>query len=147
MLWLACSALVAIAGFFVLMPLFEKRKGNVEIGLPTETEFDRLLNRKTMVYGNLKDLEFEYAMGRLTNADYQQLSAAYKNEAAAILQKLDQVDAAGNADETIEEDIALRKSRLYGSSSEETLKVSSCPACGAEVLSGKRFCGDCGHRF
>jgi UDP-galactopyranose mutase len=39
-----------------------------------ETELDRLLARKAVVYSNLKDLEFEYKMGRLSEGDYRRLS-------------------------------------------------------------------------
>jgi hypothetical protein len=147
MLWLACAVIVVLAGCFVLTPLFAKPKDNHKNTLIAETELDRLLSRKTAVYSNLKDLEFEYAMGRLSDADFQTLGAAYKSEAASILQRLDQLDAPENADEEIEKDIALRKSKLYGAGAKEAQEASSCPSCGAKCIPGKKFCADCGHQF
>jgi hypothetical protein len=147
MLWFACVALVVLAGFFVLTPLFREPKRNLDIELLTETEPDHLLNRKAVVDGNLKELEFEYKMGRLSDADFQQLGAAYKNEAASILQRVDRLDAPENPDETIEKDIALRKSTLYGAGAQEARDSSSCPSCGAQIIPGKKFCADCGCRF
>jgi hypothetical protein len=147
MLWLTCTALVVLAGFFILMPLFKEPKGKHETELLPETELDRLFNRKSVVYGNLKDLEFEYKMGRLSDADFRQLSTAYKNEAASILQKLDQLGDSESLDAAMEKDIALRKSKLYGSGVKEARNSSSCPSCGAEIIQGKKFCADCGHRF
>jgi hypothetical protein len=147
MLWIACGAVVALAGFYILMPLFKEPKGNLEMELLAETELDRLFNRKTAIYGNLKDLEFEYKMGRLSDADFQQLAAGYKNEAAAILQRLDQIGNSENPDDAIEKDIALRKSRLYDSGAKGTRDSSRCPSCGTEIIPGKKFCADCGHRF
>jgi hypothetical protein len=147
MLWLACSVVVILAGFYVLMPLFKESKGNLETELLTETELDRLLNRKAVIYSNLKDLEFEYKMGRLSDADFQQLEAGYKNEAAAILQRLDQLENSENPDEAIEKDIALRKSKLFDSSAKRERDSSRCPSCGANIIPGKKFCADCGHRF
>jgi hypothetical protein len=146
MVWIACTALVVLTGFFVLVPLFKEPKGSLETALLAETELDRLLNRKTVAYGNLKDLEFEYKMGRLSDADFKQLSEAYVNEAASILQKLDQLGEPENLDEAIEKDIASRKSKLFGSGSKEARKAA-CPSCGAEIIPGKKFCADCGHRF
>src|SRR5512136_816037 len=99
MLWLIGTALVALTGFYVLVPLFKEPKGNLDIELLVETELDRLLERKAVAYSNLRDLEFEYKMGRLSDADFRQLEAGYKNEAALILQRLDQLDAVDNLDE------------------------------------------------
>jgi hypothetical protein len=149
MLVVACSAMVVLAGVYVLVPLFKEHKGNLEVELLAETELDRLLNRKAIVYSNLKDLEFEYKMGRLSDADFLRLEAGYKTEAAGILQSLDQLGVEKNVDETIEKDVALRKARMFPSRAGQlpAEEASRCPACGAELISGKRFCADCGHRL
>src|SRR6266498_4766638 len=102
MLVFVCSALVVVAGAYVLTPLFKEPKGNIEVELLAETELDRLLNRKAVIYNNIKDLEFEYKMGRLSDPDYHRLGASYKAEAALVLQKLDQLGAEKNVDEQIE---------------------------------------------
>ncbi len=147
MFFVACSALVLVAGVYVLTPLFKEPKGNLEVELLAETELDRLLNRKAIVYSNIKDLEFEYKMGRLSDADFNRLEAGYKNEAAIILRNLDQLGAEKNIDENIEKDIAVKRSRLSPSLAPAPEKSRHCPLCGAEVVPGKKFCGDCGHRL
>ncbi|NWG14642.1 MAG: zinc ribbon domain-containing protein [Acidobacteria bacterium] len=144
MLTVACTLLTLAAGVYVLTPLFREARGNIEVELLAETGLDRLLARKAVVYANLKDLEFEYRMGRLSDGDFRRLEAGYKAEAAAILRELDQLGVAGDLDESIERDIAARKSRLYPSVAKET---SRCPSCGAEVTVGKKFCADCGQRL
>jgi hypothetical protein len=100
MVWLLCTLLVLLSGIYALKPLFRKPKTSPEIEHVTETELDRLLDRKTVVYGNLRDLEFEYKMGRLSESDFQQLGAAYRNEAAGILQRLDNLGASENPNKT-----------------------------------------------
>ncbi len=145
MLIIACSAIVLVAGIYVVTPLFKEPKGNLEVELLAETELDRLLNRKAIVYSNLKDLEFEYKMGRLSDADFRRLEAGLKGEAAAILQKLDGLGIEHNLDETIEKDIQARKGRIQNPS--RSLETGRCPSCGAEVIAGKKFCADCGQRI
>ena len=108
----ACTLLVALVGLYVLTPLFREPKGNLDVELLAETELDRLLNRKAVIYSNLKDLEFEYKMGRLSDADYGRLGAGYKAEAALVLQKLDQLGAEKNVDEQIEKEISVRRGKL-----------------------------------
>ncbi len=158
MLILACSTVFLAAGIYVLRPLFTEPKGNLEVELLAETELDRLLNRKAVLYSNIKDLEFEYKMGRLSDADFQRLDAGYKKEAAVILQKLDQLGAEKNLDETIEKDVAERKAKLVPAKpgapkaaavtkTAVAQKEQRCPSCGAEIIAGKKFCADCGHRL
>jgi predicted Zn-ribbon and HTH transcriptional regulator len=147
MLWFACTVIVLLSGIYILKPLFEESKGSLDIELLAETELDRLFDRKAVIYGNLKDLEFEYKMGRLSDTDFRQLEAGYKNEAADILQSLDRLSASENLDEAIEKDIASRKARLYASNSKRIDNSSRCPSCGAEIISGKKYCADCGHRL
>ena len=148
MVYVACAALAALAGMYVLIPLFKEPKGNLEVELLAETELDRLLNRKAVVYTNLKDLEFEYKLGRLSDADFQRLEAGYKAEAAQLLQKLDQLGVEKNIDETIERDVATRRARLFSSPSPPSAQSPTrCPACGTGVIPGKKFCSDCGHQL
>jgi hypothetical protein len=140
MLQAACTILVVLAGAYVLIPLFGRGGNNLEVELLSETELDRLLDRKAVVYKNLMDLEFEYKMGRLSDADFKRLDASYKQEAALILQEMDKLGSSGNLDATIEKDISARKA-------EPGADPLRCPSCGAPVIAGKKYCADCGHRL
>ncbi len=140
MIWLFCTALVMLAGLYVLMPLFGKGKENPDLDLSGETELERLQDRKSVIYKNIKDLEFEYKMGRLSGVDFQQLEAGYKNDAAIILQKMESLGAGEELDALIEKEINKRKNNLKHG-------ITKCPACGAEIASGKKFCADCGHKL
>jgi hypothetical protein len=144
MIFLAGATLTAAAAIYVLMPLFKEPKGNLEVELLAETELDRLLSRKAVVYSNLKDLEFDYKMGRLGESDFHGLEAGFKAEAAEILRKLDQLGIEKDLDEGIEQAIAARKAKL-ASGRKQGARV--CPACGAEAIPGKQFCADCGFRL
>ena len=138
MIWLICTALVAIEALYVLRPLFGRSRESLDVALLGETELDRLLDRKSVIYRNIKDLEFEYRMGRLSDADYKQLDAGYKNDAAIILQKLEQLGVTQDLDDLIEKEIAEHK-KSPGRNS------AKCPSCGADVTPGKKFCADCGN--
>ncbi len=64
--WVACTVVVLVSGIYVLKPLFSKSAGSFDVDLLSETELDRLLDRKSVVYRNLKDLQLEFRMGRLS---------------------------------------------------------------------------------
>jgi hypothetical protein len=140
MLEAACSALVLLAGAYVLIPMFKGDGDSPEGELLAETELDRLLDRKGVVYKNMMDLELEYEMGRLSDADFKRLDAGYKQEAALILQEIEKLDSSGNLEAAIEKDISARKAKAVA----DPLK---CPSCGAQLLAGKKYCADCGHRL
>ena len=48
-----------------------------------------LLDRKETVYAAIKEIEFDYQMGKLSEEDFQQLRQQYKDEAVSILKQLD----------------------------------------------------------
>lgn len=135
-----------IAGFYTLRPLFKESEDTLDMDLLAETELDRLLDSKNVIYRNLRDLEFEHRMGRLSGIDFQQLASGYKTEAVSILERLDQLNASENLDELIEKDIAAKKAKQAGSGKRER-QAGRCPSCGAEIISGKKFCADCGQRL
>jgi hypothetical protein len=141
MIFLAGTVLTILAAVYVFMPLFREPKGNLEVELLAETELDRLLNRKAVIYSNLKDLEFEYKMGRLGGADFHRLDGGFKAEAAEILHKLDHLGVEQYLDESIEKAISERKAKLTSGKEQQS---SVCPSCGAAKIPGKQFCADCG---
>jgi hypothetical protein len=147
MIWIACIAVVIAAGFYTLRPLFTEPEGNLDIDFLAETELDRLLDQKNTIYRNLQDLELEHKMGKLSAEDFQRLGAGYKAEAASVLQRLDQLNASENLDETIERDVAARKAKLFGAGPKHAKESPRCPSCGAEVIPGKKYCADCGHHL
>ncbi len=143
-MFMAGTAVTVLAAIYVLMPLFSEPGGNLEVELLAETEMDRLLNRKAIIYSNLKDLNFEYKMGRLGEADFHRLESGFKTEAAGILQKLDHLGIEKDLDEDIEKEVATRKIKL---DPRKERNAGVCPSCGAHIAPGKRFCADCGHRL
>lgn len=151
MLWGACAAVVMAAGVYVVLPLFRRGEDSLDQSLLPETEPSRLLDRKTIVYRNLKDLELEYKMGRLSEEDFRELESGYRSEAAAILQELDELNAAGESetgiDAEIEKAAAARKRKLYGKGAKADHPARHCPGCGADLIAGKKFCADCGRRI
>lgn len=143
----SCTVLTVVAGIYVLVPLFRESSGSLDIDLRAETEADRLIDRKNAIYRNLKDLALEYEMGRLSDEDYSQLQAGYKKDAAIILQRLDGLKSSQNQDEEIEKEIAARKRKMGSGDSVSAEASAKCSSCGADLIPGKKFCADCGHKL
>jgi hypothetical protein len=122
------------------------------------TELDTLLRRKATLYANMKDLEFEFRMGKLSEADYKRLHDDDRAEAARILQEIDTLEDRDDADAIIEREIAARESgkpaRALGGGLASAPAAGATPAavagdarcagCGATVRASDRFCAQCG---
>jgi len=69
------------------------RPDEMEIG-EEKTRALYLQERKDATYENLRDLNFEYKAGKLSEHDYAIQRAALEDEAAAILAELDSIEKA-----------------------------------------------------
>jgi hypothetical protein len=57
-----------------------------------KTRLSFLLERKEVIYENLRDLNFDYRAGKYPQADYENLRSSLENEAAQILAEIDQLE-------------------------------------------------------
>ncbi|MGC2110296.1 MAG: hypothetical protein WA655_12320 [Candidatus Korobacteraceae bacterium] len=65
--------------------------GEVETG-EVKTRHTYLAERKEATYENLRDLNFEYKAGKLSEKDYAVQRAALEDEAAAILAEMESIE-------------------------------------------------------
>jgi hypothetical protein len=93
---------------------------------------ERLIGRRDAAYRGIKELEFEYELGNLSEPDYRRLRERYRSEAAATLRELDAATASSPA------------SQAAVASADSPQAGLSCPSCGREVELGDRYCWSCG---
>lgn len=129
MVFLACSLLTAAALIYTLYV----RPEHLPQEPATEPELDYLNEKKKVVYENLRDLNLEYRMEKLSDADYAQLKAHFQRELAAVMKEMD-VYAAGRAFAAATE----------SPSDVRTPAESTCARCGRVNPACNRFCGECG---
>src|SRR6059058_1785257 len=58
---------------------------------PHRTRLDQLMERRDVIYENLRDLRFEFRSGKYSESDYESMKNAMENEAAVILAEIDEV--------------------------------------------------------
>lgn len=58
-----------------------------------ESPFRHLDDRKAAIYENLRDLQFEYRVGKLSDQDYQSTKRDLQKELAGVLAAVDQLKA------------------------------------------------------
>jgi rRNA maturation endonuclease Nob1 len=94
-----------------------------------------LEDRKQAIYENLRDLQFEYRVGKLSDEDYQGTKQALQRELAGVLAEIETTIARLN----------LVFSKNTPKKPGTVKKAGSiCPFCGAEFPQALKFCGECG---
>jgi len=99
-----------------------------------ESPFLHLDERKAAIYENLRDLQFEYRLGKLSDQDYQNTKKDLQKELAAVLAEVDVIKAR----------LALGVVGQALSPAKQSLNGYSCPSCGAHFEKQLKFCGECG---
>ncbi len=78
---IALASLLTVAVLVFIVSVREKDLPEPEPVSP----FQHLDERKASVYENLRDLQFEYRVGKLSDADYQLAKAGLQKELAGVL--------------------------------------------------------------
>jgi hypothetical protein len=94
------------------------------------TGYEYLEERRARIYEGLRDLQFEFRVGKLSDEDYQRTKAALQTELAGVMAELDA--AKGNAPKPKAEPA---KAAAVG---------TVCPHCSARFPTPLKFCGECG---
>lgn len=84
--WIASIALAAALFFYIFFLAPDP------VAAPMKSRLAFLLERKDVVYENLRDLNFEYSAGKIPDADYESLRASLEHEAAAILAEIERLE-------------------------------------------------------
>ncbi len=74
-------------------PLYMFYPARVEQG-EVKTRLGYLRERKEVVYENLRDLNFEFRAGKMSETDYESLKNNMEEEAAAILAEISRLEQA-----------------------------------------------------
>ena len=81
-----CALFAAALFFYVFY-----QPGDIDAG-EAKTRYGYLQERKDATYENLRDLNFEYKAGKLSEEDYAMQRAALEDEAAAILAEMESIE-------------------------------------------------------
>jgi hypothetical protein len=134
---IAVTCLVAIAAIAFILGVSPKDLPEPE----PESPFQHLDERKAAIYENLRDLQFEYRVGKLSDADYQTTKKDLQRELAAVLAEVDRLK---NGVAPPPPPAAEAAAVPNGTAAVRERKGFVCPECGAKFERELKFCGECG---
>ena len=138
------GAYVGYAIYRMVVPLLARDFAErVEmVGGRTRAALDR---EKTLVLRSLKELEFDRAMGKVSDADFHEMGGRLRVRARSLLKQLD-VDGASYRDQ-IERELAERLTGAGDAGAETSGAPATrllCAHCGATNDLDAKFCKACG---
>jgi hypothetical protein len=163
---LGTAALAGLAALRLVRPLVSDHEDRTAmIGERTRAALER---EKLLALRAIKELDFDRAMGKLSESDWKEMSGRLRTRAARLIRQL---DAGSGYRAQIERDVAKRlaadarsakasaerpsgsddDTRLKDSRSDDagSVKVSAarvCAACSTENDSDARYCKQCGQK-
>jgi hypothetical protein len=148
---MAGAGIVGLAALRALRPLVSPESDRtVMVGERTRVALER---EKLLTLRTIKELEFDRAMGKLSDADWQEMSGRLRARAARLMRQL---DAATGYRDQIEKDLAKRlgdkPARLKPHvPTEEMERATSaervCTSCSTPNDHDARFCKGCGQKL
>lgn len=129
-------AIVVVLGalFFTLFV----REKDVPEPIPI-SPVQHLEDRKQAIYDNLRDLQFEYRLGKLSDEDYRQTKQALQKELAGVLAEIEEtIKRLGLMPTRVPSKPALPRPAAA------RRPATVCPHCGASFSQALKFCGECG---
>ena len=117
------------ASAFIVYPLLKARAGS-------KPDFDSnhratdLEERKDNIYAAIKEIEFDFEMGKLSEEDFHTLRQQYKNDAIELLKEIDKT-------RPVQTSTPVKKSA-------KTKSAGFCWNCGAPLRKEDKFCSGCG---
>ncbi len=145
---LSVGVLTVAVAIYILEPVVRPRRRKQ--GTYRGESMGDLEAAKDMVLKDIRELELDYATGKLNDEDYRSDLAAQKVRASDILEQIDRSEG-GEArpptavvdDVDIEALIEQRVADVREKSPNQSDQID-CQECGVSNSSGAQFCMDCG---
>jgi len=137
---IGATALVGFAALRMLRPLVSAEEDRTPMfGDRTRAALER---EKMLALRSIKELEFDRAMGKLSESDWRDMSGRLRARAARLMRQL---DAGAGYREQIERDLARRLGESSGP--REPASAPTCAACATVNDADARFCKSCGNKL
>ncbi|MBS1817836.1 MAG: zinc ribbon domain-containing protein [Acidobacteria bacterium] len=139
-LLMATTVLVAIAAFRAIRPLVsEQDDRSAVIGQRTRAALEQ---EKANTLRTIKELEFDRAMGKMSEEDFREMSSRLRARAARLIKQL---DAGTGYRPRIEQDLARRLGER--AEAKPSRAARACAQCSTANDPDARFCKNCGGRL
>ena len=131
---------VGLGAYRMLSPLVSNEvETPMTFGGRTRIALER---EKSLVLRSIKELEFDFAMGKIAKPDFDEMSARLRNRALGLMRQL---DAGGGYRELIAKEVEQRLA-TNAPAGVEAVALPTCD-CGTQNDPDAKFCKNCGAKL
>ena len=106
---------------------------------------EALLQEKALVLRSIKELEFDHAMGKVSEEDFADVGGRLRERAMVLIEDIDRARDAGDRRQA-SSGKAHRTGKGQGAASSATA-LAVCSSCGTTTDTDARFCKNCGAKL
>ena len=139
------------AVYWIIRPLLHPEQLQDALAPALKERIAQITLQKEATYSTIKELEFDFSMGKLSEEDFEALKKQYKLDALKYMEEIDQLQASKNGitrgpekrpkDETEKDKSTPIKTGL-------PLKTDIfCTQCGEKADPRDAFCSNCGYEL
>jgi hypothetical protein len=136
---------VGLGAYRMLSPLVGKEiEAPPTIAGRTRVALER---EKSLVLRSIKELEFDFAMGKIAKPDFDEMSARLRSRAVGLMKQL---DAGGGYREQIQKEVQARLAGAqgaHGAAQEAQGPQGACAECDTVNDADAKFCKNCGAKL
>ena len=133
------AAAVGIGALRTLTPLVDESGAHSPLGRVIGGRTRAALEReKNLTLRSIKELEFDRAMGKVSDADFAEMAARLRAKAAGLILRLDE---GSSYRQQIEQELARRVGPTIAKAEPQ---AGACAGCGTANDADARFCKQCG---
>ena len=126
----------------VLLFVFWVRPSDLPASTPPNPA-EYLEERKAAIYENLRDLTFEFRLGKLSDSDYEKSKLGLQEELARVMAEIDALTGAAPAPATARIPVPAAKTSAP-EPARKKVNPLVCPHCSTRFNKPMKFCGECG---
>ncbi|MFQ5706029.1 MAG: zinc ribbon domain-containing protein [bacterium] len=99
-----------------------------------------LIERRNSLLAQIKEIEFDHEVGKVSAEDFSEINARYRSEAIGVLRRIDALQGNKRSRQKLEAELqSMRSRRKKG--------TMFCSQCGTAFGPKDRFCSNCGNRI
>ena len=134
---------VGLGAYRMLAPLVAERVDTpITVGGRTRLALER---EKNLVLRSIKELEFDHAMGKIAQADFDDMAARLKLRAVGLMKQLDESSYRQVIDKAVAE--RLEAEGMTDHQHHHAAAVETCATCGTPHDHDAKFCKHCGAKL
>ena len=136
------------AVYWIIRPLLHPEQLQDALAPALKDQIDQITLQKEATYATIKELEFDFSMGKLSEEDFEALKKQYTLDALKYMEEIDQLQVSENGKTSPQNKKPKDGTKQETSTPHKTgstLKTNVfCSQCGKKANSQDSFCSNCG---